>query len=61
MEEEAEEMAEAFQAPGMGGVVALVETDSEAEARNEVLTEHSIVNFNSPEVEKMGLQYFILH
>lgn len=55
-----EEMAEASRAPGTGGVVALVETDSEAEARSEVLTEHSIVNFNNPEVEKVGLQYFIL-
>lgn len=56
-----EETDEASQAPGMGGVAALVETDSEAEARNEVLTEHLIVNFSNPEVERMGLQYFILH
>lgn len=42
------ETAEASQAPGMGGVVALVEAGSEAEARNEVLTEHLIVNFDDP-------------
>jgi len=48
-------MAEASQAPGVGGVVALVETDSEAEARNEVLTEPLIANVKNLEVEKMGL------
>lgn len=53
-------MAEASRAPGMGGVVALVETDSEAEARNEVLTEHLIVNFNDPEVEKNGTAVFYI-
>lgn len=54
-------MAEASPAPETGGGVALVETDSEAEARKEVLTEHLIVNFNNLELIKMGLQYFILH
>lgn len=54
-------MAEASQAPEVGGGVALVETDSEAEARSEVSTEHLIVNFNNLELIQMGLQYFILN
>lgn len=57
-----EGMAEASPAPGTGGVVALVETGSGAEARNEVSAEHLNINFNNPEVrKKMGLKYFILH
>lgn len=65
-EEEEEEgaveaMAEASPAPGMVGVVALVETDSGAEARSEVSAEHLNINFNNPEVrKKKGLKYFIL-
>lgn len=47
-----EEMAEASQAPGMVGVEALVETDSGAEARNEVSAERLNINFNNPEVRK---------
>lgn len=45
-------MAEASQAPGTGGVVALGETDSGAEARKEVSAEHLNINFNNPEVRK---------
>lgn len=58
-----EETAEASQAPGTVGVVALVETDSGAEARNEVSAEHLNINFNNPEKnqKKTGLKYFILH
>lgn len=39
----------------------MVEIDSEAEARNGVLTEPLIVNFNNLGVEKTGLQYFIYY
>lgn len=46
------EMAEASPAPGTVGVVALVETDSGAEARNEVSAEHLNINFNNPEVRR---------
>lgn len=56
-EEEEEEgvvegMAEASPAPGTVGAVALVETGSGAEARNEVSAEHLNINFNNPEVRR---------